>query len=573
MSESMSIRLLNSAISEFSKSYTGYSESEIFELFSADCALRSYSLDDTQLELGRVGEGTDGGIDWIYLVINGDVIDLNEPLEDFAVTRNSEVVLIIGQSKRQQGWKAAVGANFLSTFSDLFGSQDGTTIRTYSEDLRARVSNFTDFWMRAAGKRPQFSIRVVYASKAPAQTPHVDVVNQLELALDELRKQFKSAVVAGEFLGADALFELASSTPSYDADLEYQEELEKGNDKIALVLLSDYAKFLSNENGELNEHFFEGNVRHFEGEVNVNKQIRETLENSNSDTDFWWLNNGITMLVSEAPVSRKKRYTLNDVQIVNGLQTSYSIFRWANNNPHAAEDDRCLLIRIIAPNSEAEKSAIIRATNSQTPVEISSLRATDDIHRAIEDVLKLEGIYYDRRKNFHKNQGRKAKDIISIRLLSQAMMSAFLGRPDTARARPSSFLQKEETYQEIFDNREMEDFLWAAKVQKLVDHTLQEVQEYTTPERNNLRFYVLYTMRILGSNIQKSKTEWDNSACPNSWIPQPEQIITAAQWVQDIANDMKPPTTVSLDPIFKSSTLLTKLEKSWLTDSPLAEKC
>jgi hypothetical protein len=65
---------------------------------------------------------------------------------------------------------------------------------------------------------------------------------------------------------------------------------------------------------------FEANVRDFLGEVLVNRDIMGTLSNvaSREEEDFWWLNNGITLLASNATIAGKE-LSLENVQIVNGL--------------------------------------------------------------------------------------------------------------------------------------------------------------------------------------------------------------------------------------------------------------
>ena len=56
----------------------------------------------------------------------------------------------------------------------------------------------------------------------------------------------------------------------------------------------------------------------------VNGDILDTLNNRKENEDFWWLNNGITILCSSA-IAIGKSITIENVQIVNGLQTSECI--------------------------------------------------------------------------------------------------------------------------------------------------------------------------------------------------------------------------------------------------------
>ena len=53
--------------------------------------------------------------------------------------------------------------------------------------------------------------------------------------------------------------------------------------------------------------FLESNVRDYNGLKNpVNEQIRTTLQSPGTNEEFWWLNNGITILADECPVDGHK---------------------------------------------------------------------------------------------------------------------------------------------------------------------------------------------------------------------------------------------------------------------------
>lgn len=110
-------------------------------------------------------------------------------------------------------------------------------------------------------------------------------------------------------------------------------------------------------------------------------------------------------------------------------------------------------MRVIVPSAKESRDKIIKATNSQTAVQQASLRATDKIHRDIEEYLRPRSLYYDRRKNYYKNEGRPRNRIVGIPHLAQAVMSVVLQRPDTARARPSSLLKADDTYKQVFNEK------------------------------------------------------------------------------------------------------------------------
>ena len=50
------------------------SESDYFELFASEQALKDYDLSWEEIESGIVGAGGDGGIDGFYLFVNGDAV-------------------------------------------------------------------------------------------------------------------------------------------------------------------------------------------------------------------------------------------------------------------------------------------------------------------------------------------------------------------------------------------------------------------------------------------------------------------------------------------------------------------
>jgi hypothetical protein len=126
------------------------------------------------------------------------------------------------------------------------------------------------------------------------------------------------------------------------------------------------------------------------------------------------------------------------------------------------------------------------------------LRATDKIHRDIEDYLAARGIYYDRRKNYYKNQGKPVKKIVSIPILAQAVLACGLRDPGNARVRPPSLLKKDETYNRIFN----EDyplglyFKCAALARKVEAVLRSDACSVDRSHWNNLRFYAAMTLAL-----------------------------------------------------------------------------
>ena len=164
-------------------------------------------------------------------------------------------------------------------------------------------------------------------------------------------------------------------------------------------------------------------------------------------------------------------------------------------------ENRNVLVRFIVPDSEEIRDDIIFATNNQTNIPKSSLRVTDAIHLQIEMYCKTRGLYYDRRKNYYKNLKKKATDIISVSFLAQCLISLFLRKPDFARARPSTLLTDDRTYNQLYPkNCNLSVYYKVGKLGKIIQDNLRKTPDWNPSEKNDILFYVLYgvVVKLLG---------------------------------------------------------------------------
>jgi hypothetical protein len=222
----------------------------------------------------------------------------------------------------------------------------------------------------------------------------------------------------------------------------------------------------------------------------VNQEIRQSLTSPDSP-EFWWLNNGVTIICSEA-TSTAKTYSLANIQIVNGLQTSHEIFESLRGGDSAEAGERMLLVRIIVTGDAATRDLVIRATNRQTAITDASLRATDEVQRNIENYFLTQGWYYDRRKGYYKNDGKDPSKIVSIQFLGASVTAMGLARPDKSRGKPSSLLKNDEDYRLVFNSSiDLQVYLWAARLQRQVDSfILSEAAEANVSQKSNLKFHL-----------------------------------------------------------------------------------
>ena len=487
-------------------------DDDAFELFACEQALRYRDLSPEEITDGVVGGGNDGGIDGVYVFL-GDVL-LSEDSDVFdndfipgKVSPGTRLELWMVQAKREVSFtetaieKVADSARRLLSLAEY----ESELCELYSPALVTRTGFFRQALRALATRHPHVVIYFVYATRGRTE----DINTKVRIKGRDLEVQLAGVMPGAEgkveFLGAAELWQRANTVPSYTTQLTYQENATSGSSHVALVKLRDYIKFLTDEQGRLRRHIFDWNVRDYQGDVEVNKEIRDSLQDP-AGPEFWWLNNGVTIVCSKASAVGKT-YALDDVQVVNGLQTSHTIYNVLHevSGDHPTLD-RAVLVRILVTGDDpATRDRVIRATNRQTSVPAAQLRATDDVQRNIEAYFLGHGWFYDRRKNYYRNNGKSPERIVSISLLAQAVMAMGLSQPDNSRARPSSLLKRNEDYKKLFSETiPLEVYLWFAQSQKSIDAFLvSEAANTIPPERTNLRFHLAMVAAaiLVGSEV------------------------------------------------------------------------
>lgn len=506
--------------------------SEYFEIYSASEILKNYDLTYDDISYGIVGDGGDGGIDSIYTFINGELLK-----EDTLVNANQKknhIELIIIQSKTSASFKEDAVIKFRESAQDLFNLANNPDDYSacYNADLIDKVKLFRDSYAKLAKTFPKVEIRYFYSTQGGEVHPNVSgKVSKLQ---EDIIKMFSGADFSFEFIGASKLLEMARNVPSTSRVLEVAESPigTTAGSYLCLVTLSKYYEFIS-DSGSLARSIFESNVRDYQGSVIVNTGIRKTLENRESE-NFWYLNNGVTIITPKA-VMAGKQLTIEDPQIVNGLQTSHEIYQYFSQLENHVGDERAVLVRVICEEDEEARDRIIRATNSQTAIPPASLRSSDDIHRNIEDFLKSNGYYYDRKKNFYKNQGMPVSKIISISYMAQAMMAIILLKPDSARARPSTLINSDVEYRKIFSlDKPIDIYLKAIQIMKAVETYLKPESCEIQLERKtitNIKFYVamVASIKVAGSSqaVEQKLSELPNVNLTNEILTESLRQVLA----------------------------------------------
>lgn len=206
----------------------------------------------------------------------------------------------------------------------------------------------------------------------------------------------------------------------------------------------EFLKILQKDDGSLRRSLFNDNVRDYLGNKGVvNSEIEKTIEQS--PEMFLLCNNGITIVCTDFEQVKDKLVKLENPQIVNGCQTSNSLFS-LKNSPNINKVQ--LLVRLISTENLTISNSIVRGTNKQNQVLEEAFEATLPFHQETLEpfFLSFENdikIYYERRaKQYNDDPLIKKTQIVNLRILTQTFVSIFLESPHNAHKHESTLLKE-----------------------------------------------------------------------------------------------------------------------------------
>jgi hypothetical protein len=505
--------VLNSLFQDFhSTEYPGEEADYVFELYAASQVLKPRNISADELAAGIVDGDKDGGIDSFYVFVNGVPISPDDPLltpgddatKKIGAHPHLEIFLI--QSKNSKSWSEAVWEHLLSSLANLLkvGADDAELEKYFNAAVVERTGILRRAIISLGPKFPKTDFRLFYVTRAPEE----NITDAIKLRATQVEHLVKSLLTAGSdvsatHVGIQTLYALAGTDYSQPGMLTFRSLIREKDSYLGTVALKDYLEFVRSESGELRDELFDSNVRDYEGDNLVNQAIGTTLA-TEEDTEFWWLNNGVTVLGTEVS-GPQQRLAISQPLIVNGLQTTRVLDQAQKDGTLVPTRlDNGIVVRVIQSDDEDTRDKVIAGTNRQTQVPTIALYATQQLQRDIERFLLVHDWYYERRKNRYKNQGKPARRRITINLLAQAMITLMLGQPDVARARPSTLLARREGYDSVFpESLDIAAYLRAIELIKAVDEFLRMAEAKTIlDEYTNTRFYVAAGYVILALKIK-----------------------------------------------------------------------
>ncbi|MBU2529047.1 AIPR family protein [bacterium] len=457
-------------------------EGAAFMLYSLDTILREYKFED--IEEGIVDssyrkERHDYGVDAVYITANREIIKTIEQLDEF--NEHTKFVIHVFQLKKGRGVDQACLLKYREGIKEIIIEEK------YAADknsyLYRYMTNLTEIKQKIYLKFSSDQIKVQhyigYGGVAKTILDNDLLMKQLHGICDDLTNG--GYVNANyEIFDAQRLIDWHKKGDEIIDTLKYQKTFKYITDTDGYNKLNGYVSVISAKEiarvvKEYQTSLFEANIRDFYRKKDLNSKILKTSTDEKESKYFWSFNNGLTITCNKVEELPGDKYRLYGMQIVNGCQTSNALYQALYNIERYSllekkkdssglskkesdemahiknlflRDDANILVKIIETDDPELIYKITETTNSQTPIKKFSLKANDDIQLLIEEYLKHENIFYERRVNYWKNQGKR--NIVGIQKLFQLYMSQIELKPSQVKTRPSDMF--EDNYEEVFSD-------------------------------------------------------------------------------------------------------------------------
>ncbi|HCW08957.1 MAG TPA: hypothetical protein DGG95_16500 [Cytophagales bacterium] len=405
---------------------------------------------------GIMGEGGDEGIDLCYVFCNGTLVkDENHPIKN-----DSSIKVKFFQVKKEDGFSTDGFRKLKEGIEEIFNLEiDLDKLQTIgaNEDILETADLIRKIFRKARVERAKFICEVYYVTASP----DLNISEKIKHLEGELKANSLLVPYEFDYWGAQKLLDLNTKT---DEQIEIKFDSQPLNISEKNIDTTGFAGFVNgNElmkalidlDGNFKSHLTEGNVRYFLGEdKKINSSIIDTAIDETKASNFWAMNNGLTIIGESIAPLDAKGYSISNPQIVNGCQTIHCLYSaYTYKSKNKLPDTLKVFVKIVKTENPDTQTDIISATNSQNQVKSASLKANDNIQRNIESHLKDVGIFYERRDNFYKRQGLTGNKVIGLLKMAQIIHTVVNKEAITAVNDTTTLFDTETKYNSIFNDK------------------------------------------------------------------------------------------------------------------------
>jgi hypothetical protein len=208
----------------------------VFEYYCIEQFLRPFDLSDSQHKSGMMGGPKDGGVDAMYMFVNGELVEAESELDP--KTANN-VKLVIMQVKEGEGFSPTAVDKLYWFTDDLLDltRKKANYHSMYRPELITLMRLFKDKYGIIVGENPPLSVELYYITKKDVE-PNDDCKRSADKVKTNVTKYFNQAQCEFSFINAAALWTQVQIRPSKKKVLKWASQpMSTEEGEIGLVKL------------------------------------------------------------------------------------------------------------------------------------------------------------------------------------------------------------------------------------------------------------------------------------------------------------------------------------------------
>lgn len=454
----------------------------------------------------------DGGIDIAFLVL-GDI-------QDDGISDGNTWYLVQSKHGSAFAGSSTVLIEGQKVIETLRGKRE--RLSSLGTEVSNRIKNFID----NAGENDR--LKLVYATHEPLNEAEKRAAEDVRtIGRTHLGDLFDIESISIQTI-YNRLTELQSNVNKTIVDLKASLVSSSGDlwvGSISLINLYEFLKSFKKQTGDLDQ-LYEKNVRKYLGGGRVvNKGIAQTLKTN--PEKFGLFNNGIT-IVAEEVISVEDTYTIKEPYIVNGCQTTKTIWqvlieKLDTGASHLTPEtehwrDRLkkgfVIVKLVkvGDQGEAQLTDITRFTNSQNSVSRQDFIALEGDFRTLAKLMASEYRIYleihrggwESQKMLQKRSMAVSKftDYVNAFDMLKIYGAAWMSEPGTAFGKNPPFAPGGNIFKRIMDSQSFGiEEVYACYLLQKVANKIKFGRNADKPSRGQTRYLFYYVINDLIKDI------------------------------------------------------------------------
>ena len=545
-----------------------------FEISIASFSNLKYlnGLDFDDLIDGIMGEGGDEGIDLCYLYCNGTLVKD----EQHQITKDSTIKIKFFQVKKEDGFSTDGFRKLKEGIEEIFNLElplDKLRSIGANQDILEMADLIRKIFRKSRLERAKFSAEVYYVTTSP-ETNISAKIKHLE---EELKNNNLAIPFEFEYLGAQKILDLTGKNDeqieiNFDSQpLNISEKNIETTGFAGFVNGNELIKSLLDDDDNFKSHLTEGNVRFFLGEdKKINSSIIDSANDQIKASNFWAMNNGLTIIGDTIAPLNSKGFNIINPQIVNGCQTIHCLYlAYLNDGKNSLPESLKVFVKLVKTENPDTQTDIISATNSQNPVKSASLKANDYIQRNIEKHLLESGILYERRDNFYKRQGFTGNKVVGLLKMAQIIHTVVNKEAVLAVNDTTTLFDTETKYNSIFNDKADFDLykfstilyqkIWTIKNSDIRTNEYQSEQRDLISKGGFIFLHIMSSLLLTDAEYKEEQVVKKSKLIKNILIETParkNEFTKRKKWLFDnleTENFLEPYYEIAKEIFFKSA--------------------